>query len=424
MEMLDMRQRKAVTKELRKRYNRATKKKKTIMLDEFCAVTGYNRSYASWILKIKKDKVLGYVKTGGRTIKFVAEKKKKKKKKKGRPRIYTYDVFLALRKIWVIFDFICGKRLAPFMAEAVRKLEKHKELDINASVRKKLKSISPSTIDRLLKKEKEKFRLGKGRSGTKPGTLLKKSIPIRTFADWDNAVPGFTECDLVAHDGGNSSGDFAQSLNFTDIATCWDSTAAAANKAQVHVFRALRAIVARFPFKVKGIDSDNGSEFVNAHLLNYCTDNEITFTRSRAHKKNDSCFVEQKNYSIVRRAVGYLRYDTEEELCLLNELYIYLDDYVNFFQPVVKLVSKIREGSRVTKKYDKARTPYRRVLESRDIDDKIKAKLRRRYDSLNPADLKRKITRLQDRLLKLNLLKQKKERLSVVNEPAYGHITG
>jgi len=258
-----MRQRKAVTKELRKRYNRATKKKKTIMLDEFCAVTGYNRSYASWILKIKKDKVLGYVKTGGRTIKFVAEKKKKKKKKKGRPRIYTYDVFLALRKIWVIFDFICGKRLAPFMAEAVRKLEKHKELDINASVRKKLKSISPSTIDRLLKKEKEKFRLGKGRSGTKPGTLLKKSIPIRTFADWDNAVPGFTECDLVAHDGGNSSGDFAQSLNFTDIATCWDSTAAAANKAQVHVFRALRAIVARFPFKVKGIDSDNGCQATN-----------------------------------------------------------------------------------------------------------------------------------------------------------------
>mgnify|MGYP005638879401 CR=1 FL=1 len=421
--MLDMRQKKAVTKELKARYNRATKKRKTIMLDEFCSVTGYNRCYASFILKIKKQKVLGYVRTGGKTIKFVAENKKRKKKKKGRPKIYTYDVFLALRRIWVVFDFICGKRLAPFMTEAVAKLEKHGELDITASVRKKLKSISASTIDRLLKAEKNKMRLGKGKSGTKPGTLLKKSIPIRTFSEWDDAVPGFCECDLVAHDGGNSSGDFAQSLNFTDIATCWDSTAAAANKAQVNVFRALETIVARFPFKVKGIDSDNGSEFINAHLLTYCLKNKITFTRSRAHKKNDSCFVEQKNYSVVRRNVGYLRHDTEEELAVLNELYIYLDDYVNFFQPVLKLVSKIRDGSRVTKKYDKAKTPYRRVLESKDIDDKIKAGLRRRYDRLNPADLKRKITKLQDRLLKLNMLKQKTERQPVTNEAAYRYIT-
>jgi len=143
-----MRQKKAITKELRKRYNnQETKKKKTIMLDEFCAVTGYNRCYASFILKIKKEKVLGYVRTGGNTIKFVAAKKKKDKKKKGRPRIYTYDVFLALRKTWAIFDFICGKRLAPFMAEAVRKLEKHKELDITAGVRKKLSAMSASTID-------------------------------------------------------------------------------------------------------------------------------------------------------------------------------------------------------------------------------------------------------------------------------------
>lgn len=422
--MLDMRQKKAVTKELKARYNRASKKKKTIMLDEFCATTGYNRCYASWILKTKKQKVLGYVKTGGKTIKFVAEKKKKNRKKKGRPKIYTYDVFLALRKIWAIFDLICGKRLAPFMAEAVRKLEKHGELDITNGVRKKLKNISASTIDRMLKAEKDKMRLGKGRSGTKPGTLLKKSIPIRTFADWDDAVPGFCECDLVGHDGGNSSGDFAQSLNFTDIATCWDVTAAAKNKAQVNVFRALEAIIARFPFKVKGIDSDNGSEFINAHLLNYCIDNKITFTRSRAHKKNDSCFVEQKNYSVVRRNVGYLRHDTEEELAVLNELYIYLDDYVNFFQPVLKLALKTRDGSRVTKRYDRAKTPFRRVLESSDIDDKIKARLRRKYDRLNPADLKRKITRLQDRLLKLNTLKQKTERQSIVNEAAYGHITG
>jgi len=222
MEMLDMRQKKAVTKELKKRYAKATKKQKGVMLDEFCATAGYNRCYASWILKIKKDKVLGYIKIGGKRIKFVAAKKKKKKKKKGRPGIYTYDVFLALRRIWVIFDFICGKRLAPFIGEAVEKLEKHKELKTTSEVRQKLFKISASTIDRLLKKEKNKFRLGKGKSGTKPGTLLKNQIPVRTFADWDDAVPGFTEVDLVGHDGGNTSGDYVQSLNFVDIATCWD----------------------------------------------------------------------------------------------------------------------------------------------------------------------------------------------------------
>ncbi len=420
--MLDMRQKKAVTKELKKRYAKAVKKQKGVMLDEFCATTGYNRCYASWILKIKKDRVLGYMKTGGKTIKFVAAKKKTRKK--GRPRIYTYDVFLALRRIWVIFDFICGKRLAPFMAEAVEKLKKHKELKTTNEVDKKLTTISASTIDRLLKKEKSKFRLGKGKSGTKPGTLLKNQIPIRTFADWDDAVPGFTECDLVGHDGGNNSGDFIQSLNFVDIATCWDSTAACKNKAQVHVFKALKAIIARFPFDVAGIDSDNGSEFINDIMLRYCAENEITFTRSRPYKKNDSCFVEQKNYSVVRRNVGYQRYDTDKELRTLNELYIYLDSYINYFQPVVKLVSKTRVGSKVTKKYDKAKTPFRRVLDSEHVNDKIKKNLKREYDSLNPAELKRKITRLQDKLLKLNTLKQKVEKETVINEAAYGYIKG
>ena len=420
--MLDMRQKKAVRKQLKIRYGKATKKQKGVMLDEFSATTGYNRSYASWILKIKKDRVLGYMKTGGKTIKFVAAKRKKKKK--GRPRIYTYDVFLALKRIWVIFDFICGKRLAPFMAEAVRKLKKHKELETTKEVDKKLTTISASTIDRLLKNEKNKLRLGKGRSGTKPGTLLKNQIPIRTFADWNDAVPGFTECDLVGHDGGNNSGDYVQSLNFVDIATCWDVTAACKNKAQKHVFEALRAIIDRFPFDVVGIDSDNGSEFINDIMLRYCNKNEITFTRSRPYKKNDSCFVEQKNYSVVRRNVGYLRHDTDKELCTLNELYIYLDSYVNYFQPVVKLVLKIRVGSKVTKKYDRAKTPFRRVLDSEHVDDKIKKSLKREYDSLNPAELKRKITKLQDKLLKLNTLKQKVEKETVINEAAYGYIKG
>jgi len=295
--MLAMKHRRAVTSEVQDRYIKATKKVKTDILDEFCITTGYNGVYAARILRLKAGKVIGYSRMGGKKIKYVIGKKKKTKRK--RDKIYGYDVFLKLKKIWVIFDFICSKRLAPFMAEAVEKLEKHKEIDLTDKVREKLLKISASTIDRLLRSEKNKFKLGKGRKGTRPGTLLKNSIPIRTFADWDDARPGFTEVDLVGHDGGNSSGDFIQSLNFVDIATCWDITAACKNKAQVHVFRAIKDIIARFPFIILGIDSDNGSEFINAHMLRYCIENKITFTRSRAHKKNDSCFVEQKNYSVV-----------------------------------------------------------------------------------------------------------------------------
>ena len=228
----------------------------------------------------------------------------------------------------------------------------------------------------------------------------------------------------MGHDGGNSSGGYTQSLNFTDIATCWDETAASKNKAQVNVFRAIKIVSARFPFKIDGIDSDNGSEFINGIMLRYCIENKITFTRSREYNKNDSCYVEQKNYSVVRRNVGYLRYDTAEELCILNELYFILGRYNNFFIPVTKLTSKTRVGSKVTKKYDKARTPYRRVLESEHIDDKIKKSLEREYDSLNPAELKRKITRLQDKLLKLNVLKQKVRKEITINAEAYGYIKG
>jgi len=417
-----MREKKALTAEIQNRYNKATKKTKAEILDEFTTTTGYNRNYAARILRLKVGKVIGYTRMGGKKIKYVIGKRKKKKYRKSR--IYTYDVFLALRKIWIIFDFICSKRLAPFMAEAVEKLEKHKEIDLTDEVREKLVKVSPSTIDRLLKKERDKARLGKGKSGTKPGTLLKNQIPIRTFADWDDTKPGFTEVDLVGHDGGDSSGDFAQSLNFVDIATCWDETAACKNKAQKHVFRAIKIVSARFPFKIAGIDSDNGAEFINNILIRYCIKNKINFTRSRPYRKNDSCFVEQKNYSVVRRAVGYLRHDTEEELCLLNELYSYLGRYSNFFIPVTKLISKKRIGSKVTKKYDRARTPFRRVLESESIDDKIKKSLKREYDSLNPAELKRNITRLQNKLLKLNTLKQKVGKETVINAEAYGYITG
>ncbi|MCE5329225.1 transposase family protein [bacterium] len=412
--------RKALTKEVGSRYIKATKKEKKKILDEFCATTNYRRVYAARILRLSPGGVIGHSKTKGKKIKYVIGKAKKVKRV--RSKIYTYDVFLALKKIWTIFDFICSKRLKPFMAEAIEILTKHKEISLNLEVKQKLLKISESTIDRLLKSEKDRYRLGKGRKGTKPGTLLKKAIPIRTFSDWNEKKPGYIEADLVGHDGGTGSGDFAQSLNFVDVLTGWDQSAACINKAQVHVFEAIRTASARFPFKIAGIDSDNGSEFINAHMLRYCIQNKITFTRSRAYRKNDNCFVEQKNYSVVRRAVGYLRYDTQQEVDILNELYIYLGQYTNYFMPVVKLVFKTRKGSKVTKKYDVAKTPYRRVLECSDIDDKIKERLKAKYESLNPAELKRKISSLQEKLLKLNVLKQKVRKDLSVDEKPYLYI--
>ncbi len=401
--MLTMRQKKAVTRELRKRYQKARKKEKTVILDEFTQLTGYNRCYACQVLKVKKEKVLGYLNIAGKRIKYIADKRKIKRKKK---KIYDQDVLVALKELWKICDYICPKRLAPFLSEIIPVLERWGEIKLNLKVREKLFKISAATIDRLLTDTRKRFRI-KGRSTTRSGTLLKKSIPIRTFADWDEKVPGFFEVDLVSHDGGATRGDFNQSLNFTDIATGWEEMVAVKNKAQVWVFAGIKNIKERLPFSMLGIDSDNGAEFINAQLIRYCKEHEITFTRSRPYRKNDSCFVEQKNWSVIRRAVGYGRYDTDKELSILNELYVYLRLYVNFFQPVRKLIKKERIGSKVIKRYDEAKTPYRRVLASPDIEDEIKVKLKNQYAMLNPAELKRKITKLQNKLLKLNTLKQK-----------------
>jgi hypothetical protein len=325
------------------------------------------------------------------------ERTKRRKKPRHRPRKYGKDVLVPLQKIWVICDGLCGKRLGPYLTEIIPTLERLGELTIDAAVRRKLIAISPATIDRLLAPMRRRYQL-KARSHTKPGTLLKQQIPIRTFSDWDEARPGFVEIDLVSHEGGDPRGDFAYTLDATDICTGWTETEAVRNRAQVWVFAGIEKVKARFPFKIRGIDSDNGGEFINSHLFNYCVEKKITFTRSRPYRKNDNCFVEQKNYSIVRRAVGYGRYDTAEELDLLNQLYSRLRLYTNFFQPVMKLVEKTRTGSKVTKRYDKARTPYRRVVESRFTPKRTKGALKQEYATLNPVKLYREINRLQDRL--------------------------
>ena len=394
-----MKERQKITAALAGRYQRVRKKEKVLLLNEFIALTGYTRSYGTYVLRAHGKKVR--VREG-----TIVEGDVRRRFKRRGKKIYDEDVKKALIKIWMIMDCICGKRLAPILKEIIRILLIHKEIKIDKDIRKKLCKISAATIDRLLADERKKQTL-RGRSHTKPGTLLKSQIPIRTFSEWDDKRPGFVEIDLVGHDGGDACGDFAHTLDVTDISTGWTETQAVKNKAQVWVFEALKDIRDRLPFDLIGIDSDNGSEFINHQLLRFCCAEKITFTRARSYRKNDNCFVEQKNYSIVRRAVGYCRHDTQEEVKLLNEIYGHLRLYTNFFQPVMKLIEKTRIGSKVMKKYDTPpRTPFQRLIESPQVPEDRKEALKRQYASLNPAALKRTITKLQDRLLKLVSLKK------------------
>lgn len=380
---LSMREKKAVTQVTKKRYKKAGKKEKGRIVDEFVQLTGYTRCYASYVLRdLHRRRVRG----GCRKV------------RRKRERIYGNEVLPGLKRIWYICDCICGKRLAPYLEEIIPVLERHGELLLEEEVREKILRISAATVDRMLRREKAKFTL-KGKARTKPGTLLKNQVPIRTFAEWDEKRPGFTEIDLVGHDGGDTRGDYIQTLDVTDVCTGWTETQAVKNKAQVWVFEALKEIRNRLPFPLLGIDSDNGSEFINHHLVRYCEKERLTFTKTRSYRKNDNCYVEQKNYSVVRRNVGYARYDTERELKILNTLYKSSNPYTNFFQPVMKLKEKTRSGSTVRKKHDRARTPYQRVLESSSVSEEKKEVLRDLYLQLNPVALKREVTRLQEELM-------------------------
>jgi len=387
-----MKERKRIAEATAGRYRQAGKKEKGVMLNEFVELTGFARSYAALVLRNQ-----------GRVVQVNQKLRVRgdvgqKLPRPGRGPTYDEQTVKVLVQVWRIMDYICGKRLAPVLGEMVERLLRHNELRCDVATRKKLARMSAATIDRLLRPERQKYQL-KGRSHTRPGTLLKHQIPMRTFTEWDEQQPGFLEIDLVGHDGGLIDSLHAFTLNATDVISGWNSSTALQNKAQVWTLEGLQKIRAKLPFPLLGIDSDNGSEFINETLYNYCQEHQITFTRSRPYRKNDSCFVEQKNYSVVRRAVGYQRCDTDEQLRLLNQIYEPLDLYTNFFQPSMKLQSKERAGARVKKQYDKARTPYQRLLDSSFIKEETKQQLRARYRLLNPAQLKRQIERLQRKLL-------------------------
>jgi hypothetical protein len=399
---LTMGERQSLVRVNARRYQKASKKEKRKILDEFVESTGYHRTYASYLLSRHGRRVVVTAKTA-----VVGDIGKRVRKR--REPVYGAEVVKALKQIWVILDLICGKRLKTALPEVVGKLERWGELKVSEEVREKLLLMSASTIDRLLASERKRMEL-KSRSGTKPGTLLKHQVPIRTFSEWDESKPGFLEIDLVSHGGGDERGEFCQTLSATDVCSGWTETEAVRNKAQVWVFEGLTRIRARLPFDLLGVDSDNGSEFINGHLVAYCGEEGITFTRSRPYRKNDNCYVEQKNYTVVRRTVGYGRYDTEKELEILNRLYSYLRLYTNYFLPSMKLSQKTRIGSKVVKRYEAPKTPYQRLLESPSVDRRVKQRLRVEYNKLNPAQLKREIMLLQQLLWKAVRNKQRKRR--------------
>ena len=399
---LTMGERQSLVRVSARRYQRASKKEKRKILDEFVQSTGYHRTYASYLLTGHGRRVT----VPGNPM-IVGDIGKRVRKK--REPVYGAEVVKALKQIWMIMDMICGKRLKTALPEVVPKLERWGELKVDSDVREKLLRMSAATIDRLLADERKRMEL-KSRSGTKPGTLLKHQVPIRTFCEWDESKPGFIEIDLVSHGGGDEQGDFCQTLSATDVCSGWTETEAVQNKAQVWVFEGLTRIRSRLPFALLGIDSDNGSEFINKHLVAYCEREGISFTRSRPYRKNDNCFIEQKNYTVVRKTVGYMRYDSSKELEILNRLYSYLRLYNNYFLPSMKLSQKTRIGSKVVKRYDEPKSPYQRLLESSSIDRRVKQRLRVEYDKLNPAQLKREIMCLQQLLWKAVRNKQRKRR--------------
>jgi hypothetical protein len=364
---------------IRPRYLRANKTDKAVILDEFCAATGYHRKYAIRLLQHGPPA--------------------KKLKKLGRSKIYQGELVTALIQIWEICGRICSRRLHPYLPEIVRVLEQHQELILSAEVKRLLLQISRASIDRCLKPARFEHR--RGLSTTKPGTLLKHAIPVRTYTPWDEERPGFEEIDLVAHCGDTTAGQYLNTLTITDLATGWTECLAIQHKSQHLVADAIAELRLRLPFPLLGIDSDNGSEFINDLLFNYCQNQHITFTRSRPYRKNDQAHVEQKNWSVVRNLVGYDRLETEPECLILKAIYADLRLYVNFFQPVLKLVGKERLGEKVIKRYDIATTPYQRVLNSPYVSDNIKVYLRLQYVRLNPVTLRCRIDANLAKLWKL-----------------------
>jgi len=351
------------------RYQRVGRRFKSKILDEFCAVCGYTRKYA---------------------IGLLSRKPRRRQCKPGPRRRYDGQVLEPLKVIWLAAEQMCSKRLKAALPLWLPFYEQEHGPLVEA-VRQKLLQISAASIDRLLKKERARYR-GKGLCGTRPGGLLKHQIPIRTDND-DVDRPGFLEADTVAHCGNSLAGDFIWSITFTDIFCQWTENRATWNKGAEGVLGQVKDVEANLPFELLGFDVDNGSEFLCFHLWRYLLDRPrpVPLTRSRPYRKNDQAHVEQKNWTHVRQLLGYQRLEQPELVPLINELYRTWGLLHNFFCPNLKLLSKTRKGAKTIRKYSPPQTPYQRLLESKHLSQEQKQKLQSRFQQLNPLQLKREI---------------------------------
>jgi hypothetical protein len=362
------------------RYLKVSKPLRSRILDEFCQVCHYNRKYAIRLL-------------GG-----PAPQKPKAAARKGRRPTYGAKVILSLTAIWEAAGYPCSARLKAllplWLPWAIKRLA------LSAQVQKQLLTISPATMDRRLKGKKRQLKKRLyGR--TKPGTLLKHHIPIKTDS-WDVHIPGFTEIDLVSHSGNAASGEFLHSLNVTDIHSTWVESRAVMGKSQIGVLNAMQDIEQALPFKLLGVDSDNGSEFINYHLKTFCDQNQIQFTRGRPYKKNDNAHIEQKNYTHVRKILGYLRYDSPSAQKAINELYQNeLRILQNLFLPSMKLMKKTRIGSKLKRRYDQPQTPLERLIACPQADPVKVQQLKGLREKTDPFQLAKRMEQKLERIFEM-----------------------
>lgn len=364
-------ERRAYLEAIRTRYRRARKGNKTVILNEFCAVCGYHRKYALRLLSAPFRRTKKPVSKSGPVSRY------------DKP-----ELIEALRTIWMASDQLCSKRLKAALPLWLPHYETSFH-PLSADTLILLDSISAATIDRLLKPIRAKAGR-RGLSGTKPGTLLKKHIPIQAGV-WDVTQPGFIEADTVAHCGDSLAGDFVWSLTMTDICTGWTECRATWNKGADGVMTQIKAVQKALPFPVKGFDCDNGSEFLNHHLVRYFADHpsKPAFTRSRPYKKNDNAHVEQKNWTHARQLFGYDRIANPKLVILMNEVYSSLwCPLQNHFCPSLKLKEKHRNGAKYIKKYHSPQTPYQRVMEHPDVPESIKTALKVQHEQMNPFAIK------------------------------------
>jgi len=362
------------------------KKEKNKLLNEAEKITGLNRKYLMEKLKSKSN-----------LDKLNSERKKRKQ-------YYNNSIKPALVKLWRIFDYPCGQRLKPLIKDELERLIELKEIDCNQSEVSKLKTISSATIDRKLKHQREVERI-KRKYHKKIHPLLYQKIPVKVFEEQNRTVLGNIQLDLVEHCGNSAAGEFINTLSSTDILSGWWEGQAIMSKGQIPAQEGIDKTRKRYPFNWREIHSDNGQEFINAHLFSYTEKQGIGFSRSRPYKKNDNCLVEQKNWTHVKKFIGYSRYDSKKEQDALNDLYENeLRLYKNFFQPVIKLILKERIRGKIHRRYDKPKTPYHRLLESKQLSREKKQELKEIYLSLNPAQLKRSI---ENKLSVLYKIKQK-----------------